>query len=448
MRSQALRDAASALKPRALIAHDIVSTTSDLETRVAVALAKALVGPLSDAQREAHGAFGEAQALKDAALACDAMSVRALAAANAGDLELATELSRRASMMSRTESLREQETLANLVLARVRRLTGKPFLATRILSAVLRFASSAWLPWIRWELVMASGADTSSHEPHAEDDPSASLMRLFEHARAGDRVGFDRAVRAVSERCAGLVGHAADLTSVRLALDPEALDESTSSPLSRWRSGIDGVVPFGLLGLTSSPGDEESVLVLVRPGSAPLRLLSPGAPLAEIAGAERLPSMQRKQGRTDTALAVVALAGVEGLRDEDLFRASYGFEFSHNVHAGVFDVLLHRARAHLGEAGDIVRAGGHVTLSVRKPLLLTDPRQGAHEDDRVLQLVARRGRLTAKDTSQELGIPLRSAQAALEALLSSGACSRERNGRSIEYRVDDTTFQEPTDVGG
>jgi predicted ArsR family transcriptional regulator len=80
--------------------------------------------------------------------------------------------------------------------------------------------------------------------------------------------------------------------------------------------------------------------------------------------------------------------------------------------------------------------------------LLTDPRQGAHEDDRVLQLVARRGRLTAKDTSQELGIPLRSAQAALEALLTSGACSRERNGRSIEYRVDDTTFQEPTDLGG
>jgi hypothetical protein len=62
----------------------------------------------------------------------------------------------------------------------------------------------------------------------------------------------------------------------------------------------------------------------------------------------------------------------------------------------------------------------------------------------VLQLVARCGRMSAKDTSQQLGLPLRSAQAALEALVATGACTRERNGRAIEYRVDDTTFQEPT----
>ncbi len=114
----------------------------------------------------------------------------------------------------------------------------------------------------------------------------------------------------------------------------------------------------------------------------------------------------------------------------------------------MLDVLLHRARAHLGDAGGITRSRGVLTLALARPLLLVDPRGAPHDDDRVLQLVARCGRMSAKDTSQQLGLPLRSAQAALEALVATGACTRERNGRAIEYRVDDTTFQEPTDQQG
>jgi hypothetical protein len=157
--------------------------------------------------------------------------------------------------------------------------------------------------------------------------------------------------------------------------------------------------------------------------------------------------MQRRQGRTDTALAVLALGGGAGLPEEELFRRSYGFAFSRSVHGGVLDVLLHRARAHLDTAGEITRARGVVTLALRRPVLLVDPRCTTHDDNRVLQLVAKRGRMSAKETSHELGIPLRSAQAALEALITTGACIRERNGRAVVYRVDDTTFQEPTGQG-
>jgi hypothetical protein len=186
------------------------------------------------------------------------------------------------------------------------------------------------------------------------------------------------------------------------------------------------------------------VLVLARPDRPGVRLLDPGAPLAEARGAARLPKTQRRQGRTDTALAVLALGDAAGLPEEDFFRASYGFAFARSVHGGVLDVLLHRARAHLDSAGEIGRARGLVTLTLRRPLLLVDPRCTAYDDNRVLQLVAKRGCMTAKETSHELGIPLRSAQAALEALIATGACARERNGRAVVYRVDDTTFQEPT----
>ena len=418
----------------------------DLDTQALAALAKALLGRTDEALREAAATRAQAITASSPAVVCDAASVRALATATLGDLVGATELARRASMMSRTEALREQETLANLVLARVRRLTGRPFLATRILGALARFSSPAWRPWIDWEHAMASGALTAAA---SDDDAAASLARALDLARAGDRPGFEGALDRSLSRARGLAGHVADLHAVRIALDPDADAGPLDGPLARFRAGLDHEVPFGLLGLTASlDQDDAAVFVLARPGRAGARLLGPGAPLAEAAGALRLQQTQRRQGRTDTALAVLALAGPDGLSDDQLFRAAYGFAFSHNIHGGVLDVLLHRARAHLGDAGGITRSRGVLTLALARPLLLVDPRGAPHDDDRVLQLVARCGRMSAKDTSQQLGLPLRSAQAALEALVATGACTRERNGRAIEYRVDDTTFQEPTDQGG
>lgn len=416
---------------------------ADLEAQVLAALAKALLGRTDEALRDAAATRALGAAARSPAVVCDAASIRALATATAGDLEGATELARRASMMSRTEALHEPETLANLVLARVRRLTGRPFLATRILGALARFSSPAWRPWIDWEHTMASGAPAGA-APEG-DDAARLLAGAIELARLGNRSGFAGAIDHARARVRDLAGHVADLDAARIAIDPDADAGPLDGPLARWRRGLDDEVPRGLLGLTTSadPGDA-AVFVLARPRVSGARLLGPGAPLVEAAGAARLPQMQRRQGRTDTALAVLALAGEEGLSDDQLFRAAYGFAFSHNVHGGVLDVLLHRARAHLGGAGEITRSRSVLALTVHAPLLLVDPRCAPHDDDRVLQLVARCGRMSAKDTSQQLGLPLRSAQAALEALVATGACTRERNGRAIEYRVDDTTFQEPT----
>ncbi len=444
VRSALFRAAIQALRGEEITALvDDAPAEADLEAQVLAALAKALLGRTDEALRDAASARVLAIAASSPDAVCDTASIRAMATATSGDLEGATELARRASMMSRTEALREQETLANLVLARVRRLTGRPFLATRILGALARFSSPAWRPWIDWEHTMASGAPADP--AGGVDDAAAGIARALELARSGDRPGFLGAIDRSFARVRGLAGHVADLDAARIAIDPDAPAGALDAPLAHWRRGFDDEVPRGLLGLTTSadPGDA-AVFVLARPGAPGARLLGPGAPLVEAAGAARLPQMQRRQGRTDTALAVLALAGEEGLPDDQLFRAAYGFAFSHSVHGGVLDVLLHRARAHLGAAGEITRSRGVLALAVQTPLLLVDPRGAPHDDDRVLQLVARCGRMSAKDTSQQLGLPLRSAQAALEALVAAGACTRERNGRAIEYRVDDTTFQEPT----
>jgi hypothetical protein len=403
--------------------------------RLACALADAMLGRVDEAQAEAKTLQAEASTSGAAGLVCDAVATRALASAISGDLVAATDLARRASMMSRTEAMREQEILANVILARVRRLTGRPFLATRILSAVLRFATEPWQPLVAWELAMAGGA------PAEPRPPACHLYDALTSARRGDREAFECSLERALVHVGPLVGHAADVRAVRAALDPNA---EATPVLERWRCGQGDIVPLGLLGLAASAPEEGMVLVVARPNRPGARVLDLGGPLVEAQGATRLAKTQRRQGRTDTALAVLALAGPAGLPEEELFRASYGFAFSRNVHRGVLDVLLHRARAHVGEAGEIVRSGGGVAMTLCRSLLLVDPRCSAHDDNRVLQLVAMRGRMTAKETSLELGMPLRSAQAALEALIATGACIRERSGRTIAYRVDDTTFQEPT----
>src|SRR5262249_35804078 len=81
------------------------SSAESAADRLARACAAALLGRADEAQRDAREVQTEALAARSPELVCDAVSIRALAAANAGDLGAATDLARRASMMSRTETL-------------------------------------------------------------------------------------------------------------------------------------------------------------------------------------------------------------------------------------------------------------------------------------------------------------------------------------------------------
>jgi predicted transcriptional regulator len=59
-------------------------------------------------------------------------------------------------------------------------------------------------------------------------------------------------------------------------------------------------------------------------------------------------------------------------------------------------------------------------------------------------VLAEQGRLSVRAVAQMLGIPVRTAQHALKALAEEGICEVERRGRELQYRIEDTTFSEPT----
>jgi hypothetical protein len=138
------------------------------------------------------------------------------------------------------------------------------------------------------------------------------------------------------------------------------------------------------------------------------------------------------------------LAGPAGIAREDLFRRVYGFTFKQVTHQGVLDVLVHRVRALLGESATLDRSVRTIAAVARAPLAVPEGASAQPLEDRVLRALAERGGLGAREAAEAIGIPLRTVQAALARLVEEGACLTERRGRAVAYRVEDTTFSEPT----
>ena len=386
----------------------------------------------------------EARQQSQADLVIEAAALRALGAAELGALEHALGCARRASRMGRTEKLPHAEYLAGLVLARMRRLTGQPHLATRIAVALRSIAPPGWHQWVDWELALASGS------PPPEADGAAGSMRTaLALAAEGDRAGFGTAVDDLRARLDGLAPLRRDLERAVAVLDPES--EVVDDPaLDAWIRGEDAFAPapWGLAGL-GGPGDDDAsattgvALVIARPGSAGRRVLRASGGLAHACGdATWLES--GTIGRVEGLVSALALLGPEGAEDEALFRSVYGFAYVPTLHRGTFDVALHRARARVEAFGQIVREDGSVRLEAREPFVIPDPRSTPGADNRVLGRLARTRELSARELAQTLGMPLRTVQDALRGLVEGGACRQHRAGRRVLYAIEDTTFQEPT----
>ena len=71
------------------------------------------------------------------------------------------------------------------------------------------------------------------------------------------------------------------------------------------------------------------------------------------------------------------------------------------------------------------------------------PRQAPPPEGAVLRLVAQQGRITARGAAKALGVSLRTVQSAVRQLVGDGELELDRAGRSIAYRVDDTSFTSP-----
>lgn len=458
--------ACSALERAAFVAFDVAALDSLRQVHAKLA------GRLGDAQRQVHRAdawlrvlrgdvaeledegkqlYAAAAGAQDASAVIDATLVRALAALTEDRLKDATGLARRASRMARTEGLRPERYLAAVVLARVRRRGGRPHLATRILAGIAPIAAPSWQGWLSWERILAGGspdADDLGHGFRPADRAVLALTKLLETAGRGDLVDFDARADALLEEVAGFREISREATALRAALDYRPTAPECPDAVRQWALGDEAETPagfHGLVGPPDGPADSTIACVVSRPEHEPRRILRIAVPLLEVEGdVLRLSRTRLRRGRVDTAVAALALGGPSGLADEDLFRRAYEFAFTPSLHAGILDVLVHRMRARLEGAATIHRKEGRITIEPHGILVLSDPRCVEHVEDRLLRLIARLGGVTTRQAAQELDVSVRTAQLALRRLLEAGDCVLNRNGRRVQYLVEDTTFTEPT----
>jgi hypothetical protein len=384
----------------------------------------------------------EARRIGDSARVIEIAAARAMAAAGRGELDHALACARRACRMARAEALPRAEQWVAVILARLRRLTGQPYLATRIATALRVVAPTSWRPWIDWELTMAAGRAGTT----VPVEPAATLHEVLAAAEHGDRIGFDTALVRLHAQLDGLAPWRDDAQRVRSVLDPMLASGSLDAAIAPWSQGTLAVEPppLGLVGLGGpEAGDDGCAIVLGLPGHRGRRVLRAAWGLAML-HADGVAIGGAHVGRPEGIVAALALAGPDGIDEGALFRAVYGFAYARAIHRGAFDVALHRARELVVDVGEITRDHGHVRLELRRACVIPDPRSRRATDDRVLDELARSGTIGARELAASLGIPLRTIQDVLRGLVDDGACQPRRDGRHVVYSIEDTTFGEPT----
>jgi hypothetical protein len=397
---------------------------------------------------EARELFREAGRLAMNGLAVEATAAQATILLDRGDLDGALATARRGSRMGRTEGILEEECLANLVLARVRRHLGKPHLASRILVGIEKMAPPSWRRWLSWERALAAGPEaapcgSAESASGAFVDRSGTgvwaLRDLLAASSAGDRAAFADAGARLAAILAPVPALAQEAALLAAALDADA----TPPPaLEGWARGDLPFVPGGLHGPSTASPDQPFAFVLARPGRGGRRFLRAGSAL--VSDSNLLAASSVEHYRTDTLLAALAIAGPAGVERTELFRSIYGIPYAAALHESVFRGLVHRSRRRIEGRGAITRDGERLLLDVEAPLVIPDPRCMPPTEECVLRLLATRGQAGSEDIAGELRISVRAVQAALKQLVEDGACHPERQGRAIVYRVDDTTFSEPT----
>lgn len=383
-----------------------------------------------------------------AELVVESRALAALGALEGGDTVRALELARRASLMARVESLPQPEFLAHLVLARARRCARQPHLSLRIVRALAEVAPAPWRSWLGWEWLLAGG------ERELEWGSSATLSLLARVSCAEKTEGEAvRELGALAMRLPQPLARDASVLASCLLEDP-SIERSLEERVARWRAGEVELIPEELHGVAFRGERDGSAgpvaKVVARPDAPGVRLLAQ-APLPP----EYRSVDTHAQRRVETLLSVLGLAGPEGLAEAACFERTYGFAFVPELHAGSFEVLLHRTRSTLGGLGHIERDEGQGPASANRqvrwlrlvlvaPVVVGDPRVSLRTADRVLRLLAARGSASAKDVARDLAISLRAAQGALSELSERQLCDRQKVGRNVAYVVEDTVFSEPS----
>lgn len=392
-------------------------------------------GHLGALPRELEALAASASRERFAELVIEVNVLRAAVALELGDVESAIALTRRVSRMARAEGMPHEECLAHAMLARTRRRSLRAHLASRILGSLLTVAPPPFHPWLAWEQRLSGDAVS----PAA--GPGGAAQRLIDACLEGNDLAAQAAALIASSR--GFACHAREAEALLQALDPHAAPSSTRA----WAQGAEARLPFGLDSVVSSTPNPHVALagnawVLASPGGS-RRVLHPGIGLAQ-----RIPVLDetaRKHGRTELAAAVLALAS-EGLSIQRFVREVYGFSYAKEAHDGMLRVLLHRMRAHLREVATVLVEDERITLRVLSPFWVPDPRTAPSSAEPVLRMIAVRPGASAKEIAAALAIPLRTVQAVLNQLIADGSCLADREAGGVAYRIEDTTFSDPTEA--
>jgi hypothetical protein len=152
----------------------------------------------------------------------------------------------------------------------------------------------------------------------------------------------------------------------------------------------------------------------------------------------RIAPLGARPARPEALAAALTLAR-DGLDRGELFARVYGFPFRKDLHEPSFKVARHQARKLLEGFADIASEGSLVRLRPLRPYAIVDPRCQPPLQDIVL-------RASAKELAERLEVPLRTVQLALHEMVEDGVCVASKDGRNVEYAVEDTTFCEVTVV--
>ncbi|MCA9603843.1 MAG: hypothetical protein KC417_17550, partial [Myxococcales bacterium] len=218
------------------------------------------------------GLIAEAVRAKSSARLVEATAVASLAALSEGKLDRAVMLARRGSRMARTEELCAHAYLANLVLARARRITGFPSQALRIAGALSAVVPSPWQHWVRWEQAMAGHLDGLGAEA---EDPRACVRDLLAAAKSGDRVRFEALGQSLVELAGDWVDAQRDAHALLFSLDPARQSQDPTMGRALHAPMAVHLRSFGA-SITSAEDGSAGVRVYAAPGQVTCRILESG----------------------------------------------------------------------------------------------------------------------------------------------------------------------------
>lgn len=394
----------------------------------------ALAGDGGNALRLATEVYVGASEAGAPALVVEAILLRSAAHMADGAVDSAVADARRASRMAQTEHLWLTHYATCLLLARLRRLSGRPHLAGLIVTQCLAVTSSIFHAWLRWEHLFACGEDLPPEFVGGQESvltrASGYVSRCLQDGRVSEEMrGALRTLIAESGP------HRSDVDALMSVLSPT--HEPAGPPeLLAWRGGLETTPPACLSGLVTLRPDAPTVVVAASPHHPSRRILSHAVPEAFV----RVGTHGGRAARPEALASALALAGPEGEELGEVFLRVYGFPFRKTLHEPSYKVVRHHTRTMLKGVAEMWTRDERVGLIVEQPFVIEDPRCVESLPGAMLRFLAVGRELGTKDLARELEVSIRSVQRAIRELTSDGACVEVKEGRKVYYSVEDTTF--------